>query len=34
MIGYSITDISKRYDPELISELKKIPDTIKFRVLY
>jgi D-3-phosphoglycerate dehydrogenase len=34
MIGYAITDISKKYNPELINELKKIPNTIKFRVLY
>lgn len=34
MIGYVITDISKKYNPELINELKKIPHTIKFRILY
>lgn len=33
-IGYVITDISKKYDPLLISELKGIQHTIKFRVLY
>ncbi|HJY64583.1 MAG TPA: phosphoglycerate dehydrogenase [Ignavibacteria bacterium] len=33
-IGYVITDISRKYNPELISELKKIPYTIKFRILY
>lgn len=33
-IGYVITDISKKYNPELISELKNIAHTIKFRVLY
>ena len=33
-IGYVITDISKKYDPRLISELKEIQHTIKFRVLY
>jgi D-3-phosphoglycerate dehydrogenase len=32
--GYVITDISKKYDPELISGLKGIQHTIKFRVLY
>ena len=34
LIGYVITDISKKYNPELISELKEIAHTIKFRVLY
>ncbi len=34
LVGYVITDISKKYDPELINELKEIPHTIKFRVLY
>jgi D-3-phosphoglycerate dehydrogenase / 2-oxoglutarate reductase len=34
MIGYVITDISKKYNPEVINELKEIPHTIKFRVLY
>jgi D-3-phosphoglycerate dehydrogenase len=33
-IGYVITDISKQYKREVIEELKKIPATIKFRVLY
>ena len=33
-VGYVITDISKKYDPTVISELKKIPHTIKFRILY
>lgn len=33
-IGYVITDISKKYDPKLISELREIHHTIKFRVLY
>jgi D-3-phosphoglycerate dehydrogenase len=33
-IGYVITDISKKYDPALISKLKGIQHTIKFRVLY
>ncbi len=32
--GYVITDISKKYDPEVISRLKQIPHTIKFRILY
>lgn len=34
IIGYVITDISKKYDPEVINDLKKIPHTIKFRILY
>lgn len=33
-IGYVITDISKKYDPELINELREIPHTVKFRILY
>ncbi len=33
-IGYVITDISKKYKPDVISDLKKIPHTIKFRILY
>ncbi|HMQ69081.1 MAG TPA: phosphoglycerate dehydrogenase [Ignavibacteria bacterium] len=33
-VGYVITDISKKYDPQVINDLKKIRHTIKFRVLY
>ncbi|CAA9269800.1 MAG: Phosphoserine phosphatase / D-3-phosphoglycerate dehydrogenase [uncultured Adhaeribacter sp.] len=33
-IGYVITDIDKVYDKNLISDLRSIPNTIKFRVLY
>ena len=33
-IGYVITDIAKDYEPGLIKDLKKIPHTIKFRILY
>lgn len=33
-IGYVITDIDKEYDKQVIQDLKKIPNTIKFRVLY
>lgn len=33
-IGYVITDISKKYNPKVLDELKKIENTIKFRVLY
>tara|TARA_X000001036_G_scaffold132475_1_gene125298 strand:- start:2289 stop:4211 length:1923 start_codon:yes stop_codon:yes gene_type:complete len=33
-IGYVITDIDKKYDKEVIKELKGINETIRFRVLY
>ncbi len=33
-IGYVITDINKEYDKEVISRLRAIEHTIKFRVLY
>lgn len=33
-IGYVITDIEKQYFKELITELKNIEHTIKFRILY
>ena len=33
-IGYVITDIDKAYSPEVIESMKKIPGTIRFRVLY
>jgi D-3-phosphoglycerate dehydrogenase len=33
-IGYVITDVSKRYRPDVIEELKRVRHTIKFRVLY
>jgi D-3-phosphoglycerate dehydrogenase len=33
-IGYVITDIDKAYNKEVITELKEIEHTIKFRVLY
>ncbi len=33
-IGYVITDIDKEYDKQVIQELRNIPNTIKFRVLY
>lgn len=32
--GYVITDVSKEYDNAVIDELKNIPNTLKFRVLY
>ncbi|HLW43993.1 MAG TPA: phosphoglycerate dehydrogenase [Candidatus Acidoferrales bacterium] len=33
-IGYAITDISTAYKPKIREDLKAIPHTIKFRVLY
>ncbi|NMN38428.1 HAD-IB family phosphatase [Pedobacter sp. SG918] len=33
-IGYAITDINTQYDKQLFKSLKKIEQTIKFRVLY
>ena len=33
-IGYAITDINAQYDKQLFKSLKKIDNTIKFRVLY
>lgn len=33
-IGYAITDINAQYDKQLFKSLKKIEQTIKFRVLY
>jgi D-3-phosphoglycerate dehydrogenase len=33
-IGYVITDVNKKYDPKVLETLKKIPDTLRFRVLY
>ena len=33
-IGYAITDISTAYKPKIVDDLKAIPHTIKFRVLY
>lgn len=33
-VGYVITDVSTKYSKEAISELKSIPETIKFRTLY
>lgn len=32
--GYVITDITKEYAEEIVNELKKIDNTIKFRMLY
>jgi D-3-phosphoglycerate dehydrogenase / 2-oxoglutarate reductase len=33
-IGYVITDVSRRYQPNVIEELARVPHTISFRVLY
>lgn len=33
-IGYAITDVNKKYNQEILQKLKKIPETIRFRVLY
>jgi len=33
-VGYVITDVGKKYNPNIIEELRKVPGTIKLRVLY
>ena len=33
-VGYVITDIAKKYNKEVLNELKDIPGTIRFRTLY
>lgn len=33
-VGYVITDVDKKYDEKVLSQLKKIEGTIKFRILY
>lgn len=33
-VGYVITDVNKSYNQDILSELKKIPDTIRVRILY
>lgn len=33
-VGYVITDVNRKYDEKVLKDLKKIPDTIRFRVLY
>ncbi|WP_295654117.1 HAD-IB family phosphatase [uncultured Mucilaginibacter sp.] len=33
-IGYVITDVNAGYDQEVLTKLKRIPHTIKFRLLY
>ena len=34
LVGYVITDVARNYDPVVIRDLKDVPSTIKFRVLY
>ncbi len=33
-VGYVITDVSRKYQPNVVEELARVPKTIKFRVLY
>jgi D-3-phosphoglycerate dehydrogenase len=33
-VGYVISDLDKEYPKEVIQALKKVENTIKFRVLY
>lgn len=33
-IGYVITDVDKKYSEHVLEELKQVPSTIRFRVLY
>jgi D-3-phosphoglycerate dehydrogenase len=33
-VGYLVIDIDKEYDESIIQDLKKIDNTIRFRVLY
>jgi D-3-phosphoglycerate dehydrogenase / 2-oxoglutarate reductase len=33
-VGYVITDVNKSYDSDVIAEMKAVPGTIRFRVLY
>jgi D-3-phosphoglycerate dehydrogenase len=33
-VGYVITDINKKYSKDMLKELKQIPNTIKYRILY
>ena len=33
-IGYAITDVNSEYDKQVLTDLKKIDHTIKFRILY
>lgn len=33
-LGYVVTDVDRKHNEEVIRELKHIPDTIRFRILY
>jgi D-3-phosphoglycerate dehydrogenase len=33
-VGYVITDVDKQYDKQLVQDMRRIPNTIKFRMLY
>ena len=33
-VGYVITDLDKEYNKDVLKALKKVENTIKFRVLY
>lgn len=33
-VGYVITDVNKKYNQAVLQQFKKIPETIRFRVLY
>lgn len=33
-VGYAITDVNKKYNQDVLRKLQKIPDSIRFRVLY
>ena len=33
-VGYVITDVDKKYDKQLVNDMRQIPHTIKFRMLY
>ncbi|GAB3530606.1 hypothetical protein GCM10027443_11530 [Pontibacter brevis] len=33
-VGYVITDVNKKYDKQLVNDMRGIPHTIKFRMLY
>jgi D-3-phosphoglycerate dehydrogenase len=34
LVGYVITDVDKKYDKQLVNDMRRIPHTIKFRMLY
>ncbi|WP_242916367.1 phosphoglycerate dehydrogenase [Pontibacter liquoris] len=33
-VGYVITDIDKAYDKQVVNDMRQVPHTIKFRILY